>query len=185
MPEPSSATYRFGDLLALAREYWVRQMAEQLAPAGYPDYRRTDAAMVRLLRQGPRSIGEIGAALHISRQAARKLVTGLERRGYATAEKDVRDGRQLNVSLTPHGKVYTQAVIDTIDTLVQRVAERVDPEQLRAADAVLGATLPHDEARNYAARLIPPPEPGATATRPARARPPRRGSTSASSPGSA
>ena len=42
----------FGDLLALARRSWIRQMAEGLRRAGYADYRPTDAAVFRRLRPG-------------------------------------------------------------------------------------------------------------------------------------
>ena len=157
MPQPSSPAYRFGDLLALAREYWVRSMAERLAHAGYDDYRRTDPALVRLLAGRPRSIGQIGGALRVSRQAARKLVAGLERRGYASTTRDERDARHLNVDLTPRGTAYARAVIDAIDGLNRQLAERVDAQQLLAADAVLRATLPDQPARDHVARLVPLP----------------------------
>src|ERR1700722_15542326 len=63
VPGESSSVYRFGDLLALVREYWVREMIDELARAGFTDYRRNDASLVRLLMRGPRSVGRIGAAL--------------------------------------------------------------------------------------------------------------------------
>ncbi|MGH2872381.1 MAG: MarR family winged helix-turn-helix transcriptional regulator [Solirubrobacteraceae bacterium] len=157
MLEPSSA-YRFGDLLALAREHWVRQMAQRLAAAGHRDYRRSDAAAVRLLARGPRSIGEVGEALAISRQAARKLVNGLERRGYATTARDGRDARRLNVSLTAHGESFAVAIVEAIEVLNRALAERVDAASMRSADAVLRASLPNRPARERAARLIPPPD---------------------------
>jgi DNA-binding MarR family transcriptional regulator len=157
MPPQSSTTYRFGDLLALAREYWVRQMAERLARAGYEDYRRSDAALVRLLSRGPRPIGQIGAALDVSRQAARKLVAGLERRDYVHTAAAESDARQLNVTLTPRGNAFAQAIVEAIDGLNQELAERVDLAQLIAADAVLRAMLPDQHGRDLADRLVPPP----------------------------
>jgi DNA-binding MarR family transcriptional regulator len=154
----ASSTYRFGDLLALVREHWVRQMADRLAAAGHADYRRSDAALVRLLSRGSRSVGEIGAALGVSRQAARKLVAGLERRGYASSAKDRDDARQLNVELTARGEAFAAAIIDAIEALNRRLARRVDPAQLLAADAALRAALPDRGARERAARLVAPPE---------------------------
>jgi DNA-binding MarR family transcriptional regulator len=159
VPGQSSSVYRFGDLLALAREYWVRDMAEGLAGSGFHDYRRSDAVLVRLLLRGPRPVGRIGAALDVSRQAARKLVTGLERRGYAETATSATDARQLDVSLTIRGEEFARAIVATIETLNRRTAERVDPAQLLAADAVLRATLPDEHARSLAERLIPPPCP--------------------------
>lgn len=141
MKSTSTDIYRFGDLLALAREHWVRQMAHRLADAGYPDYRRSDAMLLRLLLRGPRSIGEIGSTLGISRQAARKLVAGLERRGHASADRDDHDARQIDVTLTARGRSFADAIIATIDALNRELADNVSPERLQAADAVLRAII--------------------------------------------
>ena len=157
MPGESSSVYRFGDLLALVREYWVREMIDELARAGFTDYRRNDASLVRLLMRGPRSVGRIGAALDVSRQAARKLVSGLERRGYAQTQTSPDDARQLDVSLTAGGEEFARAIIAAVEVLNERMADRVDPAQLRAADAVLRAALPDERAAKLAARLVPPP----------------------------
>jgi DNA-binding MarR family transcriptional regulator len=154
---PSSATYRFGDLLAIAREHWVRQMTEQLAARGFEDYRRSDAAAVRLLARGPLPVGKLGAALDVSRQAARKLVDGLERRGYADTARDRLDARRLNVGLTPRGQRFALAIRDAVEVLNRALCERVELADLRAADAVLRATLPDQGARDRAARLVPAP----------------------------
>ena len=52
--------YRFGDLLALARQSWIHRMAAELEDRGFADYRLTDAATLRRLRRGPASVGELG-----------------------------------------------------------------------------------------------------------------------------
>lgn len=157
MTGASSSAYRFGDLLALAREYWVREMEAELARLGFPDYRRSDAVLLRLLLRGPRPVGRIGLALGVTRQAARKLVTGLERRGYAQTATSERDARQLQVSLTARGEAFAHAIVDAVETLNARTAARVDAAQLVAADTVLRAVLPDERARIRAERLVPPP----------------------------
>jgi DNA-binding MarR family transcriptional regulator len=139
--EKSSAPYLFGDLLALARRSWVAQMETRLEQRGYRDYRRSDAAAMRLLRRPRQSIGELGAALGITRQAARKLTDGLERRGYARTEQDPHDSRRLNILLTNEGEAYSRAVVEVIQALNHELADRVDPAQLAAADTVLRAVL--------------------------------------------
>lgn len=133
-------------------------MAQRLADAGYPDYRRSDTVLVRLLSRRPRSIGQLGEALGVTRQAARKLVAGLERRDYASTARDGRDARQLNVSLTPRGEAFARVIAVAIDELNQGLSERVDAAQLQAADVVLRATLPDRASRERVARLVPPPE---------------------------
>ena len=158
MPARSTASYRFGDLLALARQSWLGEMARRLAALGYDDYRRTDAAVMRLLLRGPLPVGQLGIPLGVTRQAARKVADGLEQRGFAATGRAPRDARQLTVTLTPSGRDYARAIVTVIDELNHEVARRTDPAQLAAADAVLRALLFDDGARRRAERVPPPAE---------------------------
>lgn len=144
MSHESNANYKFGDLLALARLSWIRQMAAYLAVMGYDDYRRSDAAAMRMLVRGPLSIGRLGEATGVTRQAARKLVNGLEGRGYAITTRDESDSRQINVLLTDHGARYANAVIATIERLNSELSAQVDPADLVSAEAVLRTIIAHD-----------------------------------------
>jgi DNA-binding MarR family transcriptional regulator len=157
MAAESTAPYRFGDLLGLARQSWIGQMTSRLERLGYADYRRSDAAASRMLWQNPLPVGRLGASLGVTRQAARKVADGLEQRGYATTERDSRDTRQLNVTLTQLGRDYALAIIVVIAELNREVAGRVSPAQLAAADVVLRAALFDDSARQRASRVPPPP----------------------------
>jgi len=150
MPAQSSAPYPFGDLLALARQSWLGEMARRLAERGHDGYRRSDAAAMRLLRRGPVPVGRLGTGLGVTRQAARKVADGLQRRGYATTRRDPRDSRQVNVVLTPAGQDYAGAVVAVIEELNREVSLRVDAAQLVVADAVLRAALFDDSARQRA-----------------------------------
>ena len=154
---PSTPAYRFGDLVGLVRQSWVGQMASRLERLGYADYRRSDAGTLRTLWGGQLPVGQLGAALGVTRQAARKMVDGLEERGYVTTQRDSRDTRQLNVTLTPVGRGYALAVIAVTEELNREVAGRVSPAQLAAADAVLRAALFDDSARHRASQLPRPP----------------------------
>jgi DNA-binding MarR family transcriptional regulator len=148
--------YRFGDLLALARQSWVHRMAAELADRGFADYRLTDAATLRRLRRGPASVGELGVPMGVTRQAARKVVRGLEERGYASTRADGDDARKLNVVLTPAGRAYADAIIEVIAGLNRAVAARVAPDQLAAADAVLRASIEDEEVARRAGYVSPP-----------------------------
>lgn len=156
MPAPSTGPYRFGDLLALARQSWVRQLTAALAARGYADYRRSDAAAVRLLRRGPLPVGRLGDALGVTRQAARKIAAGLEQRGYVRVQRDDQDARTLNVVLTADGERYARAVVAVIDRLNRNLARRVRPDDLAAADIVLRAVLTDPHTRALAAYLDMP-----------------------------
>lgn len=159
MVRKSTSGYRFGDLLALARQSWITQMADGLAAKGYADYRRSDAAAIRQLQRGPMSIGRLGAALGVTRQAARKVADGLERRGFATLARGDVDTRQVNVGLTRKGTAYAEAVTDVIEELNRAVAKKVDPGDLAAADAVLRAVLADAHTRRLAEYVEQPPVP--------------------------
>jgi DNA-binding MarR family transcriptional regulator len=156
MTEKSTNPYRFGDLLALARQSWIRHMADELQALGYSDYRRSDAAAVRQLQRSPRSIGRLGAALGVTRQAARKVADGLERRGFVTLARDREDGRQIKVSLTRRGEDYAKAVTSVIERLNRDLADRVDLSELVAADTVLRAVLTDDHTQRLARYLSDP-----------------------------
>lgn len=157
MPEPSTTAYRFGDLLALARQSWLAEMARRLAALGYADFRRGDPAATRLLLREPLPVGKLGTHLGVTRQAARKAADGLQQRGFATTERDRRDARQLNVTLTAAGQDYARSVVAVIDELNREVGDRADPVQLAATDAVLRAVLFDDGTRRRAEAL---PRPG-------------------------
>jgi DNA-binding MarR family transcriptional regulator len=143
----ASPQYRLGDLLALARASWIRQVRGRMDEIGYPGYRRTDAAILRLLGQHPRAIGELGDAMNISRQAARQLADGLVGRGYVTFGTDPADARRTLVALTPTGEEYARAVWQAQDALNEALRSRVTPADLAAAARVLRSILPETRRR--------------------------------------
>jgi DNA-binding MarR family transcriptional regulator len=153
---PDATLYRFGDLLALARRSWVLRMASELQARGFSDYKNSDAAAVRLLTAGPTPVGHLAPVLGVTRQAARKVAGGLEQRGYATIGPDPEDARKLNVTLTPTGRAYAEAITQVIATLNQGLTARVKPAHLAAADTVLRAAIDNDDLARVARRIPPP-----------------------------
>jgi len=139
--EPADAPERLGDLLALARRAWVQQMRDGLRRRGFDDYRRPDALVFRLLRSGPVPVGRLGTVLDTTRQAGRKVVDGLEKRGYATTAPDPLDARRTNVILTPRGERYAAAVVAVVEELNRELVARVDPDDLEATRVVLLAII--------------------------------------------
>ena len=119
-------------------------MAGGLSAKGYGDYRPSDAAVFRRLLAGPIAVGGLGEVLGVSRQAARKVVEGLEQRGYVSITRDPADGRRLIVSLTPGGEAYARAVVEVIKTLNKHLTERVEPDQLATARSVLLSVISNE-----------------------------------------
>jgi DNA-binding MarR family transcriptional regulator len=159
MATDASPPYRFGDLLALARRSWIRQVRSRMEEAGFADYRQTDAWMVRLLVRRPWAIGQLGEAMGVTRQAARQLADGMVERGYACFGTDPQDARRTLVVLTPSGESYARAVWQAQDALNNALRDRVSAADLAAADAVLRAVFPGDQARRRLDESIPPPTP--------------------------
>src|SRR5579864_3918870 len=159
--------------ISLAWSLWHRRLAIRTysatcsrwpASAGYgrwrtgsAGYRRSDAIALRMLIRGPVAVGRLGTELGVTRQAARKVIDGLEQRDYVRTERDAHDSRVLNVILTPVGVGYARAVIQVIHDLNREFCERADPAQLAAADAVLRVMIASDSALEATASLIKPP----------------------------
>jgi DNA-binding MarR family transcriptional regulator len=148
-------TELFGDLLALARQGWVHEMAARLAEQGFTGYRRSDALVLRSLRQGSVPVGRLAGALGVSRQAARKVVDGLERRGFATTMRDEADGRRLNVVLTSRGTAYADAVVAAVVSLNRDFESHVDPGGLEVAREVLSAVVTQYSSGHLPRRQVP------------------------------
>jgi DNA-binding MarR family transcriptional regulator len=157
MATDANPPYRFGDLLARARRSWIEQISERMQEAGFPGYRRSDAGILALLLRQPLAIGELGEAMRISRQAARQMADGLVERGYATFGTDEADARRTLVVLTRRGKAYGRAIWMAQNALNERVRSRVSEADLAAADAVLRAVFPDDDARQRVDERMPPP----------------------------
>jgi DNA-binding MarR family transcriptional regulator len=133
-PEPKAL---FGDILALARERWIRAMAQRLSVLGFEGYRRSDPLVMRSLRGGEVPLGSLAVTLGLTRQGARKVVSGLVERGYARVVPSTSDSRRRIVALTPEGRDYLRAVVATLRALNDEVVANVDADQLAAAYSVL------------------------------------------------
>jgi DNA-binding MarR family transcriptional regulator len=127
----------FGDLLAMTRERWIRAMAQRVSVLGFEDYRRSDPLVLRSLRSGEVPLGSLTATLGLTRQGARKVVSGLVERGYARVSTSTVDTRRRMVELTPRGREYLAVVVATLRALNDEVVNGVDAAQLDAAYAVL------------------------------------------------
>jgi DNA-binding MarR family transcriptional regulator len=155
MATDANPPYRFGSLLARARRSWVEQIRERMQEAGFPGYRQSDAWVLALLLKRPLAIGQLGEAMGISRQAARQMADGLVERGYATFGTDEADARRTLVVLTRRGKAYGRAIWMAQDALDEMVRSRVSEPDLAAADAVLRAVFPDDDARQRVDKRMP------------------------------
>jgi len=133
----SSSVPLFGDVLARARQAWVREMTSRVAESGFEDYRVSDALALRWLIHGALPFATFTSALGVSRQSARKVVEGLVERNFATIQSDRSDARRRIVELTNLGRVFGQAVVGAVHNLNEELGQKIDHEKLGTALSVL------------------------------------------------
>jgi len=137
MSPPPATKPLFGDVLAQARERWVREMVRRIADLGFDGYRRSDALALRVLVPRVLPLSTMATALGASRQATRKVVNGLVERDFARVHVDASDSRRRNIELTSKGRDYASVVIEVIRTLNEELAAKIDPAHLDVAREVL------------------------------------------------
>lgn len=98
---------RKGADLALLLLGGFRQLAEdagaELLRRGYPELRPSQEFAMRAIAGGADSASELGRRLSISKQAAAKVISVLEERGYVARMDDAKDFRRKLLTVTPLG----------------------------------------------------------------------------------
>ena len=131
----------FVDLVALARLRIAERQRQALAVRGFDPFRRGDGAWVRILAEGPLTIGEVAAVIGQTPQNATRVADGLEQRGYVERILDDGDRRRVVLQLTPLGHGYAEAFTEVVEDLEREVAALVDHADLHGAHRVLGTIV--------------------------------------------
>ncbi|HEY5302582.1 MAG TPA: MarR family winged helix-turn-helix transcriptional regulator [Acidimicrobiales bacterium] len=129
----------FGDALAQARRRWVQESQRRVSAFGYEHFKRSDTVVLRRLRSGPAALVDLRDVIGISRQATRKIVEGLHKRGYVEMTRDEHDARRTLVVLSDDGQRYAEVLVRVAAAMNVDVARDVDEVQMSAALAVLSA----------------------------------------------
>lgn len=131
----------FVDLVGLARLRVAERQRQALAERGFEPFRRGDGAWVRILAEGPLTIGEVAAIIGQTPQNATRVADGLEQRGYVERILDGGDRRRVVLQLTPLGHGYAQAFTEVVEELEREIAALVDQADLHGAYRALGAIV--------------------------------------------
>lgn len=124
-----------GRLLTLALSMVVDELHERLAGAGWPQVRPMWGFVLLAVRDEPRTVGEIGELLGVSKQAAAKLVASLEGEGLVVRRPHPDDGRASALDLTGRGRRFladAEHAYRAIEAGWAAVAGAEQVEQLRA-----------------------------------------------------
>ena len=113
------------------------EVQRRIAADGMDDLRFADGVVFQHLVPGPLAIGELGARMGVSQQAASKAVADLERRGYVERDAGPDDGRVRHVSLTGRGRAAIEAGRRHRAALEAELAEKLGARRAEGARRLL------------------------------------------------
>jgi len=101
--EVSSGT-QFAQLLLRAFDVMVDEVRESLKDAGHPGLTVVNERAMQAIDGGAFSAATLARDTGVSRQAAAKTISALEKLGYVTREADPSDARMKRLGVTPEGR---------------------------------------------------------------------------------
>ena len=105
--------------LAVAARTVIGLYRPVLEPLGltHPQY----LVMLALWERAPRSLADLGDALHLEPATLSPLVKRLEAGGYVTRARSTEDERRLDVALTPGGAALREQALRVPPQIVERL----------------------------------------------------------------
>lgn len=128
-------------LISLAAGATDARVRGALDAAGYTGLRTRHGYVFQRLLVGPHSVTELARALQVTQQAMSKTVAELHAHGYIDIAPDAADARRRVVSLAARGQAAVAEARSARGELATAVEERVGPEALAGAAAVIEALL--------------------------------------------
>jgi DNA-binding MarR family transcriptional regulator len=119
----------------------VDELHGRLEQRGWPRTRPLWGFVLLFLRDQPRSISQIGLLLGMSKQAAAKVVAGLQDAGLVERETDVRDRRATTIRLSGRGGRFLADVESIYAELEEEWAAMIGDRRLAAVRSGLVAAL--------------------------------------------
>ena len=121
-------------LLLLGFRELVDELHEELARKGHPDVRPMLGFIFQAIGLEGTTAVELGRRLGVSKQAAGKMITGLERLGYLERGSDIADGRRKVVRLTARGIECLALSAEGFEMLRDRWKQRLGARRLTALE---------------------------------------------------
>ena len=132
----------------------------RLSAAGHQAVRQTHGYVFQHLVAGSPTVGELGALLGVTQQAASKTLTELEGLGYVRRARSDVDGRSRRIELAGAGREVVELGRRIRLELEGQLEDRVGPRRVKEARRTLAALL--DVAGGHevvARRRVPLPSP--------------------------
>lgn len=111
----------------------------ELSASGYQDVRPVNGFALRAVASGADTASELGRRLTISKQAAAKIIMGLQESGYVESEPDPSDARRKRLHVTEHGFDMLRESEAVFDKLRAQWAKKIGAAKLRDMESNLAA----------------------------------------------
>lgn len=110
---------------ALARARWTfnAQFEARILARGFEDFRPSDVTVIARLPLAGCRITELAERAGVTKQAAGKMVRGLEERGYVSRCADPEDGRAQRIELTKAGRKFLECALEEIAAIEEEWSE--------------------------------------------------------------
>lgn len=110
---------------ALARARWTfnAQFEARIHARGFEDFRPSDVNVIARLPLAGCRITELAERAGVTKQAAGKMVRGLEERGYVSRGRDPDDGRAQRIELTKRGRSFLECALEEIAFIEEEWSE--------------------------------------------------------------
>lgn len=126
-----------GRLFATALAAVIDDLHERLAQAGWPRVRPLWGFVLLSLRDQPRNIGEVGALMGVSKQAAAKVVASLIDAGLVDRDDHPTDGRASLIRLSAEGGRFLRDVETAYRAIEETWVGAVGPRRMATMRSVL------------------------------------------------
>jgi DNA-binding MarR family transcriptional regulator len=130
--------YQLPLLLIGAFRSLVDELHAELAVHGHPDARPLHGFALQAIGSGT-SISELGRRLGVSKQAAAKTASNLERLGYASRASDGLDGRASRIERTARGEELLDLSARIFARIRSRIADQLGARRVTALEDDLEA----------------------------------------------
>jgi DNA-binding MarR family transcriptional regulator len=108
----------------------VDELHERLVAVGHPDARPAHGFALQSIGPAGVTTSELARRLGVTKQAAAKTVTGLERLGYVATGPAPADGRARLVRRTAHGEEFLTRSAEIFGTLREEWGARLGEERM-------------------------------------------------------
>ncbi|MDT3445391.1 MULTISPECIES: MarR family winged helix-turn-helix transcriptional regulator [unclassified Pseudofrankia] len=128
----SSSGPDLGLRLSSAHQVWQARTAAALAAAGHGDLRLADLQLLRLIKEGVASVGELAMLFSVTKQAVSRTVDTLTAAGYLNRSTDSADRRRTLLALTQRAENAIAHVLRSRAADLDRLRASLGPDGVTA-----------------------------------------------------